>query len=44
MTVEFLLGQLGKGLEAGLGGHQASNGLEMALQLRVKSRQLGLLG
>lgn len=44
ITAAFLLGQLGESLEAGLGGHQASDGLEMALQLGVESRQLGLLG
>lgn len=44
ITAAFLLRQLGESLEASLGGHQASNGLEMALQLSVKSRQLSLLG
>lgn len=40
----FLLGKLGEGLEAGLGGHQAADGLELALQLGVHRGQLHLLG
>lgn len=44
ITAAFLLRQLGESLEASLGGHQASNGLEMAFQLSVESRQLSLLG
>lgn len=44
VTAAFLLKQLGESLEASLGGHQASNGLEMTLQLGVDSRQLDLLG
>lgn len=39
-----LLGQLCEGLEAGLGGHQATDGLEVALQLGVGPRQLRVLG
>lgn len=39
-----LLRQLGEGLEAGLGGHQASDSLEMAFQLGVQSRELDLRG
>lgn len=39
----LLLWQLSEGLEAGLGGHQAADGLEVALQLGVESGQLGVL-
>lgn len=33
-----LLRQLGESLEAGLGGHQAADGLEVTFQLGVESR------
>lgn len=37
-------GQLCEGLEAGLGGHQATQGLELTLQLSVGSCHLRFLG
>lgn len=43
ISATSLLRQLGESLETSLGGHQASNGLEMTLQLRVQTRQLSLL-
>lgn len=43
VCVKALLGKLCECLEAGLGGHQASECLEVALQLGVGARQLTLL-